>query len=360
MAVTDIKSSDTPAQKRAKQTLKFSKAKKNQQNVREGKQTDAQKKMVGVGKEVLPFLVPVGLLAGAAVKLGRVAFQSKYGKKAWNAVTKGVKNFEKRMREPEFRKDVMKRDRWMDPASGRILSNKEGLKRLGDNRAVKGTLKTVQQVAGGTAIDEGLSKVGQASRSREKTNTSTVSPNQKSRQADLSETQKVTQKKDLGDMAKKNKKTQESEASVVLSSIGKDAESKRRTPPKPRPKPKAPRPRDKDVEGMASTEKKIASKKAAQDMATQEKRSRKKPTTTDVGEQVSKKKTAKKKDISDPKKAKGYDYSPNEDDYKFEADDLNLYKGGMAKAFGKGGMYKGNKKTYGMRYGGFTRRGMGK
>ena len=358
MAVTDIKSTDTEAQKKAKQTLKFSKAKKNQQNVREGKQTDAQKNIVSVGKEVLPFLIPVGLLAGAAVKLGRVAFQSKYGKKAWNAVTKGIKNFERRSREPEFRKDVMKRDRWMDPVSGRILSNKEGLKRLGDNRAVKGTLKTVQQLAGGTAIDEGLSKVGEAVRSKEKTNTSTVSPNQKSRQADLSVVQKVTQKKDLGDMAKKNKKTQDSEASVVLPSIGKDAESKRRTPPKPRPKPKAPRPRDKDVEGMATTEKKIASKKAAQDMATQEKRSRKKPTTTDVGEQVSKKKTAKKKDISDPKKAKGYDYSPNEDDYKFEADDLNLYKGGMA--FGKGGMYKGGKKTYGMRYGGFTRRGMGK
>jgi len=39
-------------------------------------------------------------------------------------------------------------------------------------------------------------------------------------------------------------------------------------------------------------------------------------------------------------------------------DDLNLYKGGMA--FGKGGIYKGAKKTYGMRNGGFTRRGMGK
>jgi len=39
-------------------------------------------------------------------------------------------------------------------------------------------------------------------------------------------------------------------------------------------------------------------------------------------------------------------------------DDLNLYKGGMA--FGKGGMYKGAKKTYGMKNGGFTRRGMGK
>jgi hypothetical protein len=365
MAVTDIKPSDTPAQKKAKRALNFSKAKKNQQNVRQGKQTDAQKNIVSVGKEVLPFLVPVGLLAGAAVKLGRVAFQSKYGKKAWNAVTKGVKNFEKRMREPEFRRDVMKRDRWMDPVSGRILSNKEGLKKLADNKAVKATLKTVQQVAGGLAVDSGISKAGkeaekiaEKNRRKEKTNTVTVTPNQKSRQADLSQVQKVTQKKDLGDMAKKNKKTQESEASVVLSSIGKDAESKRRTPPKPRPKPKAPRPRDKDVEGMATTEKKIASKKAAQDMATQEKRSRKKPTTTDVGEQVSKKKTAKKKDISDPKKAKGYDYSPNEDDYKFEADDLNLYKGGMA--FGKGGMYKGNKKAYGMRYGGFTRRGMGK
>tara|TARA_R100000951_G_scaffold66518_1_gene56244 strand:- start:41 stop:1579 length:1539 start_codon:yes stop_codon:yes gene_type:complete len=35
-------------------------------------------------------------------------------------------------------------------------------------------------------------------------------------------------------------------------------------------------------------------------------------------------------------------------------------KGGMAKAFGKGGMYKTPKKTYGMKNGGFTRRGMGK
>ena len=184
-----------------------------------------------------------------------------------------------------------------------------------------------------------------------------VSPTQKSRQSNLSVVQKNTQKTDVGDTFKKNKKMQESEAPVSTSSIGKGAEAK---PPKPRPKPKVPRKRNKDVEGIATTEKKIASKKAAQDMATQEKRSRKKPTTTDVGQEVSKKKTAKKKDISDPKKAKGYDYSPNEDDYKFEADDLNLYKGGMAKAFGKGGMYKGNKKTYGMRYGGFTRRGMGK
>ena len=47
-------------------------------------------------------------------------------------------------------------------------------------------------------------------------------------------------------------------------------------------------------------------------------------------------------------------------------EEMNFRKGGMAKykkggmAFGKGGMYKAPKKTYGMRYGGFTRRGMGK
>ena len=39
-------------------------------------------------------------------------------------------------------------------------------------------------------------------------------------------------------------------------------------------------------------------------------------------------------------------------------EEMNFRKGGMA--FGKGGMYKGAKKTYGMRNGGFTRRGMGK
>ena len=59
MAITDIKPTDTDAQKKAKRALNFSKAKKNKQNVREGKQTDAQKKIVGVGKEVLHLLVPI-------------------------------------------------------------------------------------------------------------------------------------------------------------------------------------------------------------------------------------------------------------------------------------------------------------
>ena len=43
-------------------------------------------------------------------------------------------------------------------------------------------------------------------------------------------------------------------------------------------------------------------------------------------------------------------------------EEMNFRRGGMprAKAFGKGGMYKTGKKAYGMKYGGFTRRGMGK
>ena len=53
-------------------------------------------------------------------------------------------------------------------------------------------------------------------------------------------------------------------------------------------------------------------------------------------------------------------YGDSENWEELEAEEeMNLRKGGTArrKAFGKGGMYKGPKKTYGMRKGGFTRRG---
>jgi len=200
-----------------------------------------------------------------------------------------------------------------------------------------------------------------------------VSPNQKSRQANLSVVQKNTQKTDVGDTFKKNKKMQESEAPVSTSSIGKGAEAK---PPKPRPKPKVPRKRNKDVEGIATTEKKIASKKAAQGLATQEKRSAQKPTTKDVGgadkelpknkkkSTISKKAESKPDDYSGGKRVlkSGLVIDSSESAFRTDEDDLNLRKGGMprGKSFGKGGMYKGGKKTYGMKYGGITRKGMGK
>ena len=83
----------------------------------------------------------------------------------------------------------------------------------------------------------------------------------------------------------------------------------------------------------------------------------------------------KKSTISKKAESKPDDYSPgkrvlksglvidsSESAYGFDKDDMNFRKGGMprGKSFGKGGMYKGGKKTYGMKYGGFTRRGMGK
>tara|TARA_X000001388_G_scaffold77425_1_gene78173 strand:- start:18 stop:959 length:942 start_codon:yes stop_codon:yes gene_type:complete len=210
-----------------------------------------------------------------------------------------------------------------------------------------------------------------------------VSPTQKSRQSNLSVVQKNTQKTDVGDTFKKNQEImKKAKSSPAMSSIGKDAEAK---PPKPRPKPKVPRKRNKDVEGIATTEKKIASKKAAQGLATQEKRSAKKPTTKDVGgadKELSKdkfvkqmKNPKKKSTISKKAESKPDDYSggkrvlksglvidSSESAFRTDEDDLNLRKGGMprGKSFGKGGMYKGGKKTYGMKYGGITRRGMGK
>ena len=52
-------------------------------------------------------------------------------------------------------------------------------------------------------------------------------------------------------------------------------------------------------------------------------------------------------------------FDTTDEAFQSEADDLNLRKGGMPKrkTFGKGGMYKPSKKTYGMKKGGFTSRG---
>jgi hypothetical protein len=121
-----------------------------------------------------------------------------------------------------------------------------------------------------------------------------------------------------------------------------------------------------DVDTSEGDAKRGQARSAAQKLATQEKKS------TET--------TKKKKD--EPKKKGRFAQGKRTIDTGFgkitidstdEAmrtpdDDLNLRKGGMpkykkggmAKAFGKGGMYKTPKKAYGMKYGGFTRRGMGK
>ena len=337
--------------------------------VKTNKNKSSTKKDLGKGatdksRAVMSMLIPVvGLKAvSAAIATKGVAFAlKKFGPNLVKSAKKfldpvktqslktgkgrGVPGNKKEMEDAfvVYKKGPLSKNKKGDVDMGmKKVSKSEGEKMLAKGAARKVAIGTVA-AATGIAVGSSLSK----DKKEPKGTPATVTPNQKSRQADLSETQKVTQTKDIGDGDKKSKKSKDS-------IISKSAESK----------PKPPRPRNKDVEGMATAEKKIASKKAAQDMATQEKRSKKKPTTTDVGEQVSKKKTVKKKDMSDPKKAKGYDYSSKDDDFKFEADDLNLRKGGMAKykkggmakAFGMGGMYKTPKKAYGMKYGGMTKK----
>lgn len=331
--------------------------------VKTSKNKSSTKKTMGEGateasKVGMSMLIPVvGLKAvsAAVAAKGATAAAKKFGpnlvkaaKKYFNPVKtqkmktgkgRGTPGNKKEMEDAYvvYKKSPMSKNKKGDvDMSMKKVTKAQGEKMLAQGAARKVGLATIAAEASiltGSALSR--------DKKEPKGTPATVTPNQKSRQA------KLPKEEGMGGKATVSPNQKSRQATLAK-------------PPKPKPKPKAPRPRDKDVEGIATTEKKIASKKAAQDMATQEKRSRKKPTTTDVGQEVSKKKTAKKKDISDPKKAKGYDYSPNEDDYKFEADDLNLYKGGMAKAFGKGGMYKGGKKTYGMKYGGFTRRGMGK
>ena len=196
------------------------------------------------------------------------------------------------------------------------VTKAEGEKMLAKGAARKVGLGTVA-AATGIAAGSALSR----DKKEPKGTPATVTPNQKSRQATLAKPPKPKKKPTITDVGQEVSKKKDKPKKVLdkeaMSAKTKDGpSSSKRRAGEPVPKRKA------------------------------------KPSIIDKSAGRS------KKDISDPKKAKGYDYSPNEDDYKFEADDLNLYKGGMA--FGKGGMYKGAKKTYGMRNGGFTRRGMGK
>jgi hypothetical protein len=89
-----------------------------------------------------------------------------------------------------------------------------------------------------------------------------------------------------------------------------------------------------------------------------------------VGEPVAKPRSTEKKklagdelgpsagaDTTGPKKEMSKFLGSKEDIERQEMEEeMNLYRGGMA--FGKGGTYKAPKKTYGMRNGGFTRRGV--
>ena len=164
----------------------------------------------------------------------------------------------------------------------------------------------------------------------------------------------------------------------------KDAPKPKQTAPAPKPKQAAPapKPKDKPVRGpknIKSRLKTVSDKRKAEEVSARKKASKEQPIGPSDAPKESKKKEGKsvkeslkdmllkqdKRTIDTPVGKLTVD-STDEGMSKFLGskedierqemeEEMNLYRGGMA--FGKGGMYKGPKKTYGMRKGGFTNRG---
>lgn len=116
-----------------------------------------------------------------------------------------------------------------------------------------------------------------------------------------------------------------------------------------------------DVDTSEGDAKRGQARSAAQKLATQEKQSTETKTKKKKDEPKKKGRFAQGKRTIDTGFGK-LTIDSTDEAMRNPEDDLNLRKGGMprGKAFGKGGMYKTPKKAYGMKYGGFTSRGMGK
>ena len=162
----------------------------------------------------------------------------------------------------------------------------------------------------------------------------------------------------------------------------KNVDKKAASKPKPKQAAPAPKPKDKPVRGpknIKSRLKTVSDKRKAEEVSARKKASKEQPIGPSDAPKESKKKEGKsvkeslkdmllkqdKRTIDTPVGKLTVD-STDEGMSKFLGskedierqemeEEMNLYRGGMA--FGKGGMYKGPKKTYGMRKGGFTNRG---
>ena len=162
----------------------------------------------------------------------------------------------------------------------------------------------------------------------------------------------------------------------------KNVDKKAASKPKPKQAAPAPKPKDKPVRGpknIKSRLKTVSDKRKAEEVSARKKASKEQPIGPSDAPKVSKKKEGKsvkeslkdmllkqdKRTIDTPVGKLTVDstdegmskFLGSKEDIKRQEmeEEMNLYRGGMA--FGKGGMYKGTKKTYGMRKGGFTNRG---
>jgi len=340
---------------------------------------------------VAPFLLPVGALAGVgrllAVK-GFAAASAKYGKDIARVAQKYFSPTQLRMLKTgkgrgtpgnvkEMEKAYVKFSKptgtkgksGLENMSMQKVTQKEGEKLLGKGNARTGTLKSLTKFSATLGTQEGISmgldkalpksapgekvgtdkskagsEVGPKAASEAK-GKATVTPTQKSRQATIDKP-----------VPKPKPKPNRSTSSQDEMGGGSSA-------PKPKPRPKVSK---KEEMGDMKT----PAKKAGSELG-------KEAGAKGTGEPVAKPRSEKPKkkagdELSKEAKSKSaMEQGKRTFDTKFgritvdttdegmDTDRANFKHGGMAKvkAFGKGGMYKAPKKTYGMRKGGFTRRG---
>jgi len=303
---------------------------------------------------VLPFMIPVGIGVGLIGKVGTAGARKILGKKVFDKLNPFTKS-------PELRRQVMQGDRYIDTKTGRIMSNKDALKKLKSKNITQGTLKQGTNLYIQEQISQKLDKALPKSAPGEKVGTdkrkagseigpkaaseakgkATVTPTQKSRQATI---EKPT--------PKPKPKPNRSVSSQDEMGGGSSA-------PKPKPRPKGSR---KEEMGDMKT----SANKAGSELG-------KEAGAKGTGEPVAKPRSAKPKkkagdELSKEAKSKSaMEQGKRTFDTKFgritvdttdegmDTDRANFKYGGMA--FGKGGTYKTPKKAYGMRNGGFTRRG---
>ena len=318
---------------------------------------------------VLPFLLPVGALAGVgrllAVK-GFAAASAKYGKDIARVAQKyfsptqlrrmktgrgrGTSGNVKEMENAyvKFSKPTgTKGKSGLENMSMQKVTQKEGEKLLSKGNARTGTLKSLTKFSATLGTQEGISmgldkalpkSVSDKKTASEAKGKATVTPTQKSRQATI---EKPT--------PKPKPKPNRSVSSQDEMGGGSSA-------PKPKPRPKGSR---KEEMGDMKT----ATNKAGSELS-KEAGAKEKSKATYQPRKGKKKSESNVKDSDrlgiklarrlGDKRSGSQMVKDRIESEKLE-EEMNLYRGGMA--FGKGGTYKTPKKAYGMRSGGFTRRG---
>tara|TARA_B100000700_G_scaffold318241_2_gene411023 strand:- start:1268 stop:2380 length:1113 start_codon:yes stop_codon:yes gene_type:complete len=328
---------------------------------------------------VLPFMIPVGIGVGLIGKVGTAGARKILGKKVFDKLNPFTKS-------PELRRQVMQGDRYIDTKSGRIMSNKDALKKLKSKNITQGTLKQGTNLYIQEQISQKLDKALPKSAPGEKVGTDNrKAGSQLGKEAGAKGVGEAGAKVKDKDKRKAGsevgpKAASESKGKATVTPMQKSRQATIDKPvPKPKPKPNRSVSSQDEMGGGSSAPKPKPRPKGS----TKERMGDMKAPANKAGSELSKEAGTKEKSKAtyQPRKGKKKSKSNVKDSDRLGIklarmlgdkrsgsqmvkdriesekleEEMNLYRGGMA--FGKGGTYKTPKKTYGMRNGGFTRRG---